>query len=142
MMPDVETFRKIVNKCNGNLSSVARTLGVNRGTVENWKNSSEEHRQVVVDARMKMFDSVLSTAEILALGIPERDENGKFVGWIERPDPSTVKYILGSLGKKEGFGDTLDITTNGKEIVPSIEVQIVDKREDVIADNESICDNQ
>ena len=46
-----------------------------------------------------------------------------------------MKYILGSLGKKEGFGDSIDITTNGKDIVPQIEVQIVDKREDVVADD-------
>ena len=124
-----------MNKYRGNLSRVAESLGVSRVTVENWKNRSQEYAQVVQDARMKMFDNVLGTAEILALGIPDRDENGKFVGWVERPDPSIVKYILGSLGKKEGFGDSIDITTNGKDIVPQIEVQIVDKREDVVADD-------
>lgn len=135
MTPDIETFREVVKKCRGNLSRVAESFGVTRTTVENWKKKSPEHTQVVQDARMKMFDNVLGTAEILALGIPDRDENGKFVGWVERPDPSIVKYILGSLGKKEGFGDSIDITTNGKDIVPQIEVQIVDKREDVVADD-------
>lgn len=135
MTPDIETFREVVNKYRGNLSRVAESFGVTRTTVENWKKKSPEHTQVVQDARMKMFDNVLGTAEILALGIPDRDENGKFVGWVERPDPSIVKYILGSLGKKEGFGDSIDITTNGKDIVPQIEVQIVDKREDVVADD-------
>lgn len=135
MVPDLDTFREVVNKYRGNLSRVAESLGVSRVTVENWKNRSQEYAQVVQDARMKMFDNVLGTAEILALGIPDRDENGKFVGWVERPDPSIVKYILGSLGKKEGFGDSIDITTNGKDIVPQIEVQIVDKREDVVADD-------
>lgn len=135
MVPDLDTFREVVNKYRGNLSRVAESLGVSRVTVENWKNRSQEYAQVVQDARMKMFDNVLGTAEILALGIPDRDENGKFVGWVERPDPSIVKYILGSLGKKEGFGDSIDITTNGKDIIPQIEVQIVDKREDVVADD-------
>lgn len=135
MTPDIETFREVVKKCRGNLSRVAESFGVTRTTVENWKKKSPEYTQVVQDARMKMFDNVLGTAEILALGIPDRDENGKFVGWVERPDPSIVKYILGSLGKKEGFGDSIDITTNGKDIVPQIEVQIVDKREDVVADD-------
>lgn len=135
MVPDLDTFRGVVNKYRGNLSRVAESLCVSRVTVENWKNRSQEYAQVVQDARMKMFDNVLGTAEILALGIPDRDENGKFVGWVERPDPSIVKYILGSLGKKEGFGDSIDITTNGKDIVPQIEVQIVDKREDVVADD-------
>ncbi len=135
MVPDLDTFREVVNKYRGNLSRVAESLGVSRVTVENWKNRSQEYAQVVQDARMKMFDNVLGTAEILAIGIPDRDENGKFVGWVERPDPSIVKYILGSLGKKEGFGDSIDITTNGKDIVPQIEVQIVDKREDVVADD-------
>lgn len=135
MTPDIEAFREVVKKCRGNLSRVAESFGVTRTTVENWKKKSPEYTQVVQDARMKMFDNVLGTAEILALGIPDRDENGKFVGWVERPDPSIVKYILGSLGKKEGFGDSIDITTNGKDIVPQIEVQIVDKREDVVADD-------
>ena len=41
---------------------------------------------------------------------------GKVIGWEERPDGNMLRYLLGTLGKKEGFGESLDITTNGKDI--------------------------
>lgn len=130
MIPDIETFTKAVRQYRGNLSKVADAFGVSRTTVNNWKDSNEEYKDAVQDARLRLFDNTLGTAEIMAMGIPERDENGKFIGWVERPDPSIVKYILGSLGRKEGFGDTLDITTNGKD-VGGITVEVIDRREQV-----------
>lgn len=52
----------------------------------------------------------------MALGIPERDDKGNFTGWLERPDGNMLRYLLSTLGKEEGFVESMDITTNGKEI--------------------------
>lgn len=68
------------------------------------------------DERGSLVDECLVSARVLALGIPEKDENGNFVGWRERPDGYMIRYLLSTLGKNEGFGESVDVTTNGKDI--------------------------
>jgi len=107
MRPELEAFRDAVNKSRGNLSTVARSFGVTRNTITNWVTlGGEEWKQVVRDARLRLFDDCLISAEVLARGIPEKDEQGNVVGWIEKPDGQMVRYLLSTLGKEEGFGDT------------------------------------
>lgn len=115
MKPDLQTFREAVIKYNGNISKVAEAFGVWRSAVYTWMCDDEQFQAVVDDARMKMFDRCLATADIVANGIPDI-QNGKVVGWVERPDGNMLRYLLGTLGKKEGFGESIDITTNGKDI--------------------------
>ena len=113
MQPDLETFRKAVEQYRGNLSKVATAFQVTRGTIANWLNAGgDEWKQVVRDARMRLFDDCLISAEILARGIPEKDEEGNIIGWIEKPDGQMVRYVLSSLGKNEGFGDTPETATD------------------------------
>lgn len=115
MKPKLETFREAVQKYNGNISKVAEAFNVWRQTVHSWMSEDEQFRAVVDDARGKMFDRSLATADVLANGIPDI-QNGKVVGWIERPDGGMLRYLLSTLGKNEGFGESIDITTNGKDI--------------------------
>lgn len=113
MQPDLETFRKAVEQYRGNLSKVATAFQVTRGTIANWLNAGgDEWKQVVRDARMRLFDDCLISAEILARGIPEKDEEGNIIGWVEKPDGQMVRYVLSSLGKNEGFGDTPETATD------------------------------
>lgn len=102
-------------KYNGNISKVAEAFGVWRSALYVWMRDDEQFQAVVDDARMKMFDRCLATADVVANGIPDI-QNGKVVGWIERPDGNMLRYLLGTLGKKEGFGESIDITTNGKDV--------------------------
>ena len=102
-------------KYNGNISKVAEAFGVWRSALYVWMRDDEQFQAVVDDARMKMFDRCLATAEVVANGIPDI-QNGKVVGWVEKPDGNMLRYLLGTLGKKEGFGESIDITTNGKDV--------------------------
>ena len=102
-------------KYNGNISKVAEAFGVWRSALYVWMRDDEQFQAVVDDARMKMFDKCLATAEVVANGIPDI-QNGKVVGWVEKPDGNMLRYLLGTLGKKEGFGESIDITTNGKDV--------------------------
>lgn len=114
MIPALENFREAMNKGGGNISLVAKAFGVSRGTVYSWM-KEPEYKQVLDDARGSFFDEVLSTSRHVALGIPDI-QNGKLIGWIVPPDSGMLRYLLGTLGRNEGFGERLDITTNGKEI--------------------------
>ena len=115
MKPDLQTFKEAVVKYNGNISKVAEAFGVWRSALYVWMRDDEQFQAVVDDARMKMFDKCLATAEVVANGIPDI-QNGKVVGWVEKPDGNMLRYLLGTLGKKEGFGESIDITTNGKDV--------------------------
>lgn len=132
MQPDLDIFRKTVNKYRGNLTKVALAFGVTRTTVGLWMNTNDEWKQVVRDARMRLFDDCLVSAEMTALGIPakETDEEGheRFVGWVERPDGQMLRYLLSTLGQHEGFGDTLETAMDKplEGVVPKkIEVNVV-----------------
>lgn len=115
MKPKINKFRKAVEQYGGNLTKVAKSLKVSRSQVYNWINEDPEFKTIVDDTRLELFDVCITSARVLAAGIPDI-QGGKMVGWIERPDSGMVRYILGTLGRKEGFGENIDITTNGKDI--------------------------
>lgn len=115
MKPTFKKFEKAVSKYGGNLTKVAESFGVSRTCMYKWVNDDPKFKEVVEDARMRLFDECLSTARIVAAGIPNV-VNGKIVGWDERPDSNMLRYLLGSLGKKEGFGESIDVTTGGEKI--------------------------
>ncbi|MCS2971874.1 hypothetical protein NXW91_15660 [Bacteroides fragilis] len=103
--PDIEEFRKIVRKSGGNLTKVAATFKVARKTIYQWAKEDTGFKEAISDERGSLVDECLVSARILALGIPEKDENGNFVGWRERPDGNMIRYILSTLGRNEGFGE-------------------------------------
>lgn len=103
-----------MDKAGGNVSAVARAFGVRRCTVYEWL-QSPEYKQVLDDARGSFLDEALTSARILVRGIPEI-QNGKQIGWITPPDSGMTRYILGTLGRNEGFGERIDVTTNGESL--------------------------
>ena len=107
--PTAEQFQQIVEAAGGNLSSVARSLKVSRGTISEWVRTDLDFERIVLEERQKLFDEALATARLLMLGVPayEVDDQGRrrFAGWIERPDGQMIRYFLSKLGREEGFGD-------------------------------------
>lgn len=128
MQPDLDVFREAVRKYRGNMTKVAEAFGVTRVTVANWMNTNDEWKQVVRDARMRLFDDCLIAGELLATGIPIKDENGKFIGWDKAPDGQMIRYFLSTLGQQEGFSDTMETATDKPldSVLPKkIEVNVV-----------------
>ena len=123
-IPDIETFKKVAKRLRGHKSNIADFFGVERHTLKKWMNENPEYEIVVNDSRMRCFDDVYDRMYLLATGIPDykevEDPDGKkrvvFNGWIERPDGQTGRYLLGTLGREEGFGEHIDVTTNGESI--------------------------
>lgn len=128
MKPDIEAFRTAVEKYGGNLTKVAEAFNTSRTNLYKWLKNDENYQIVVDDARGKMFDECLSTARVLALGVA-KVEDGKVTGWAERPDGNMLRYLLGTLGKKEGFGESIDVTTNGKDITGANMFRVLTREE-------------
>ena len=118
--PNFETFKEIADACQGNYTKIAQAFSVSRQTVYNWCEADKEFREIVNDYKMRLYDEALTAARALCVGVPKIDASGKFVGWIERPDPNMVRYILSTLGKNEGFTERRDITSNGESIFPKV----------------------
>ena len=90
--PNIEDFRKILRKSGGNLTKVAATFKVARKTVYQWAKEDVEFKDAISDERGALVDECLVSARVLALGIPEKDKDGNFVGWRERPDGYMIRY--------------------------------------------------
>lgn len=118
--PSAEAFRKAVQLLGGNLTKVAEYFGVSRGAIYLWRDSDPKFKRAIKDERTKLFDEVLSTSRIVALGIPkfewEKDENGDqvydengrprrvMVGWNVPPDGNMLRYFLGIYGREDYVG--------------------------------------
>lgn len=123
--PDVDTFRQVLKLKGGNITQTAEVFKVNRATIHEWVRSDPAFNAALKDQRGTLVDECLQTARFLAMGLAERDSEGKFVGWIERPDSNMIRYLLGTLGRKEGFGDEKqeDNTPTPAEVRKGVEVR-------------------
>lgn len=110
--PDIETFRKILRSSGGNLTKLAATFKVARKTVYEWAKEDSNFKDAISDERGSLVDECLVSARVLALGIPDKDEKGNFIGWQDRPDGNMLRYLLSTLGRKEGFGEVQELGGN------------------------------
>lgn len=107
--PNIEVFREALRKTGGNLTKVAAVFKVARKTIYEWAKEDPGFKDAISDERGSLIDDCLVSARVIALGIPEKDENGNFLGWRERPDGNMLRYLLSTLGRKEGFGETQEL---------------------------------
>ena len=105
-----------MEKAGGNVTLVAKAFNVQRHTVYDWMGKDPEYKKILDDSRGSFLDEALTSARILVRGIPdiqEVSEGGKIVkrqvGWITPPDSGMVRYVLGTLGRNEGFGEKQEV---------------------------------
>ena len=134
--PTLKKFNEIAEKAGGNISTIAKAFNVNRKTVYEWAKEDTDFQDVIDDQRGRILDDCIATSRVLARGIPILDENKKIVGWEERPDSQMVRYLMSTLGRKEGFGENIDLTTAGNPLSSNINIEIIDKREQVLTDDD------
>lgn len=109
--PTIEKFTEVLTSTGGNISQTAKILRVNRSVIYDWIKNDHRFESAVNDCRGKLLDECIAVSRIVALGIPEKDPDGKMIGWIERPDSSMLRYLLSTLGRNEGFGEHIDLKT-------------------------------
>lgn len=130
--PTIKRFREVCHACGGNLSKVADTLGVSRRALYYWGDEDPEYMEVLQEFRERTLDECVVTSRILALGIPDVDPVTKKVkGWKERPDGQMLRYLMGVYGRKEGYGEAIDITSNGQTLPSAFAIEVIDRREQI-----------
>ena len=141
MKPNLRRFEEIATKHGGNVSRIADELRVNRLTIYRWCETDQRFKDTIEEHRGRLLDRCIETASTLANGIPIRDDNGKVIGWKEKPDSWMLRYLISTIGRKEGFGDSIDVTTKGESVkTNSIIVEVIDKRE-LIENDQSLIIN-
>ena len=133
-MPTIKRFREAVEATGGNLSETAKLLGVSRTSIWLWAKDDEEFAEAIDESRKQLLDSCIATSRLVALGVPVIDKETKqFMGWETPPDSTMLRYLMGTLGRNEGFGEnlTLNHTSDvGIEISRWIEKEIEETRKD------------
>ena len=107
--PDIKQLEKVLKATGGNLTDSAAMLGCSRTILYRWIEEDGEFADAFREARKRIFDKALSTAQAVAFGVPVM-ENGKVMGWQEHPDPQMLRYFLSTLGRDEGFGEEVTVT--------------------------------
>ena len=127
--PNLEKFASVVESCRGVIGKVAEALMVDRSTIYNWCNKDERYQAVIDNYKGKFLDECIKSGRILALGIPKLDSKKQVIGWKERPDGQMLRYFISTLGRREGYGEHVDITSKGESIKPeSVVVEVIDSR--------------
>ena len=130
--PTAKKFAEVAEKCHGTIGKIAECFGVSRLTIYRWMEDDPRLKEAIENYRGKLLDECLKSARIVALGIPTLDKDKKVIGWKEKPDSYMLRYLIGTLGKKEGFGESIDVTSKGESIKPEpLTVEIIDRREQV-----------
>lgn len=128
--PTLEKFQELAKSLLGNKSKMAESLNVSFPTLDKWCKENADFQEAISHQTEKRLDSYLDVAHLLAMGIPEK-EGDKIIGWRVPPDAPTLRFMIEKYGVRRGFGEKLDITTNGQNINTGFKIEIIDKREDV-----------
>lgn len=109
--PSDEDFEELCELTGGNLTEIARQLGISRTTLHNWANKNPQWQIFLEQEREKVLDLTEHSAKLLIRGVPKVDENNNFIGWIERPDTTMITWYQKTLGRNRGFVVQQDINT-------------------------------
>ena len=112
--PSLKAWREALFIHKANLSKVADAFQVHRGTVNDWRKADEEFNEAFLDARKRTLDQLIDVGVVVSNGILGKDESGNTY-WVERPDSGMLRYMIGILGRDEGWGDErkTEVTVKG-----------------------------
>ena len=130
--PPIEEIAAALEKTKGHITNTAKLLGVTRATIWRWAKEQPDIAELISEKRKETLDNCISVATMVALGIPIRNEKGALEGWQERPDPNMLKYLISTLGRDEGFGESVELehkVTKGIDISKWIERETSDTEE-------------
>lgn len=138
--PSLKRFREACEACRGVKTRIAKTFGVARITVDYWCKQDPQFAEMIDEYKGQLLDDCLNSARALAVGIPKLNSQRQVVGWTEKPDGYMLRYLISTLGRREGFGDSLDVTSNGETIkAEPIRIEVIDRR-DKVQDTEVVAE--
>jgi transposase len=96
--PTLKKFKEAVEQYGGCISDIAKAMKVSRGTVHNWINGDPEFKNEIEKGNDVLLDLAKSALKSL----------------LENKSERAVLYTLDRLGRKEGFGQFIQIQDKSK----------------------------
>jgi predicted transcriptional regulator len=107
--PSVETIKNTISQAMGNLTIVAKSLGVSRTAVFNWV-QEYELKGIVEEARENRLDFVESALDNL----------------IKKGDTAAIIFFLKTQGRSRGYSEKVDVEHTGKDGEPlTLRIEII-----------------
>lgn len=91
------------------IGKVCKAVGISRGTYYLWQEHDEEFAEKVKELFEYDIDDSEEKLRLLRHGLPKLSDEGKFLGWIERPHFGALVKHLEAKGRERGWGRYLDI---------------------------------
>lgn len=116
---------------NFHVAKTCKAIGISRSTYYLWLEKDSDFEEQIEHLREQDLDDSEETLRILRRGIPELDADGKFIGWISRPDTTAVIFHLKTKGKQRGYVEKqeFDMTTKPPDIIlNNVSEQFKDKK--------------
>ena len=142
-----EELKQALIQANGHPTKAAEILGVTYSSVYSRTRKKPELLEVQKAYRARVFNEVANTMTLIAMaGIikePLTDEDGTVIQGKFRE--VTVDYktrmqamqsIMSTFRVEDGITDKLDLTTAGNPLSSNINIEIIDKREQVRTDDD------
>ncbi|MDR1582910.1 MAG: hypothetical protein LBS55_06560 [Prevotellaceae bacterium] len=106
-----------IKDSGGIVSNISEKLKCDWHTANKYINMYEETKLAIVAES----ESLLDNAEMALHNL------------ISQGDAMMIRYYLSTKGKKRGYGEErkIDHTSNGKDINTSIQVEVIDRREQI-----------
>lgn len=105
-----KAFIKLLPKFGYHIGKTCKEIGINRQTYYQWCLKDDEFKERTHEQFEYDVDDSEEKIRLLRQGLPRFDENGKFVGWIEKPHFGALLAHLKAKGGQRGYGDKLEIT--------------------------------
>jgi len=142
-----EELKQALIKANGQPVKASEILGVTYSSVYGRIRKNPELEIVQKAYRARTFNDVSNLVSVIAImGVirePLTDENGTVIPNQFREVPvdyktrmTAMQTVLSTFKTDEGITDKLDLTTAGNPLSSNINIEIIDKREQVRTDDD------
>ena len=142
-----EELKQALIKANGQPTKAAEILGVTYPSVYGRIRKNPELEIVQKAYRARTFNDVSNLVSVIAImGVirePLTDEDGTVIPNQFREVPvdyktrmTAMQTVLSTFKTDEGITDKLDLTTAGNPLSSNINIEIIDKREQVRTDDD------
>ena len=125
--PPISVFRRLLEAKGGNITQVAKALGVTRQTVHNWTLNYPKFANARLQEAESHLDFLESQKKLLQKGIPEYQEMPDpndptktvkvLVDWTVKPSELLIIFDLKTLGKNRGYSEHLNIGFGVNEVI-------------------------
>ena len=115
-------FLDLYRKKNYNVAKTCRDMNISRSTYYSWTHRYKDFARAIEDIQEEDIDDSEEIMRVMRKGIPKLNEDGKFIGWITKPDVVANIFFLKTKGKGRGYVEKYEIENR---VTEPLEVRVI-----------------